>query len=335
MDVVNTVAGFSATLEAARARGATVGLVPTMGALHAGHRSLLVRAAAECDHVGVTIFVNPLQFGDPDDIDHYPRTLPDDLELCRAAGAATVLAPPVAEMYPDWPGPVPTTVSVRGVSDRWEGASRPGHFDGVATVVAKLFAIAGRCRAYFGEKDYQQLAVVRRMAADLSMPVEVVGCPTVRADDGLALSSRNARLSPAERAAAPVLSQALAAGRRAVAAGEDRPDAVAAAMAAVVATEPSVALDYAVAVDAGDLGVPASLADADAVRLLIAAQVGPVRLIDNCDAPRPAPSLAGPLETAQRTAQRSAQRAAQRAAQVATTAPDGHNADVHNARTAD
>ncbi|HVX23064.1 MAG TPA: pantoate--beta-alanine ligase [Acidimicrobiales bacterium] len=303
MEVVGTVAGFTAALEAARARGATVGLVPTMGALHAGHRSLVARAAAECDHVAVTIFVNPLQFGDPDDIDRYPRTLPDDLELCRSAGAATVLAPSVAEMYPDWPAPVATTVSVRGVGDRWEGASRPGHFDGVATVVAKLFAMAGACRAYFGEKDFQQLAVVRRMAADLSMPVDVVGCPTVRDDDGLALSSRNVRLSSSERAAAPVLSRALAAGREAVAAGEDRPGAVAAVMAAVVATEPSVVLDYAVAVDAADLAVPAALADAATVRLLIAARVGPVRLIDNCDAPRPG---------------------------VAATAHDGHDA-----RTAD
>ncbi len=294
MEVVGTVAELTAALEAARGAGATVGLVPTMGALHAGHRSLVVQAAAECDHVGVTIFVNPLQFGDPDDINHYPRTLSQDLELCRAAGATTVLAPSVTEMYPDWPAPVATTVSVRGVGDRWEGASRPGHFDGVATVVAKLFAMAGACRAYFGEKDYQQLAVVRRMAADLSMPVQVVGCPTVREADGLAVSSRNVRLSPAERAAAPVLSRALAAGRQAVAAGEDRPAAVAATMAAVVATEPSVQLDYAVAVDAGDLTTPARLEAAGAVRLLIAAQVGPVRLIDNCDAPRHRPVVTTP-----------------------------------------
>jgi len=287
VDVVNTVAVFTAALEAARRRGATVGLVPTMGALHDGHRSLIVRAAAECDHVAVTVFVNPLQFGDPDDLDQYPRTLPDDLEVCREAGAATVLAPTVAEMYPGWPAPVATTVSVGGVGDHWEGGSRPGHFDGVATVVAKLFAMTGPCRAYFGEKDFQQLAVVRQMVADLSMPVDVVGCPTVREADGLAVSSRNVRLSPDERAAAPVLSRALAAGSEAVAAGEDRPAAVAAVMADVVAGEPLVDLDYAAAVDAADLSEPASLADVGDVRLLIAARVGPVRLIDNCAAQAP------------------------------------------------
>lgn len=284
MEVVGTVAGFTAALEAARARGATVGLVPTMGALHAGHRSLVARAAAECDHVAVTIFVNPLQFGDPDDIDRYPRTLPDDLELCRSVGAATVLAPSVAEMYPDWPAPVATTVSVRGVGDRWEGASRPGHFDGVATVVAKLFAMAGACRAYFGEKDFQQLAVVRRMATDLSLPVEIVGCATVREPDGLALSSRNVRLSEAERRAAVVLSRALAAGQAALADGTRSASQLSVVMRGVVATEPLVDLSYAVAVDAATLVEPTADLEPATTRLLIAARVGPVRLIDNAPA---------------------------------------------------
>ncbi|MGH9083309.1 MAG: pantoate--beta-alanine ligase, partial [Acidimicrobiales bacterium] len=165
------------------------------------------------------------------------------------------------------------------------------HFDGVATVVAKLFAMAGRCRAYFGEKDFQQLAVVRRMAADLSLPVEVVGCPTVREPDGLALSSRNERLSPSERAAATVLSRALATGRRAVAAGEDRPAVVAEAMARLIAGEPAARLDYAAAVEAADLRVPSMLDAPERVRLLVAAQVGPVRLIDNCPALDPCPVL--------------------------------------------
>jgi len=280
----STVAGFADQLDRARATGRTVGLVPTMGALHAGHLSLVARAAAECDVVAVTIFVNPLQFGDPSDIEHYPRTPDADLARCEEAGVAAVLAPSVAEMYPAWPDPLSTAVSVRGVGERWEGAARPGHFDGVSTVVTKLFAIAGRCRAYFGEKDFQQLAVVRRLATDLSLPVTVVGCPTAREADGLALSSRNVRLSAAERASAVVLSRALAAGRSAVAGGERDPDAVGALMAAVVGSEPSVVLDYAAAVDARTLEVPVRLDGSVPVRLLIAARVGAVRLIDNCDA---------------------------------------------------
>ena len=195
-------------------------------------------------------------------------------------------------MYPSWPDAPSTTVSVSGVSASWEGASRPGHFDGVATVVAKLFTIAGACRAYFGLKDFQQLAVVRRMARELSLPVELVGCPIVREADGLALSSRNVRLSPAERVAALALSRALAAGRAALARGERSGAAAAAAMRDVVAAEPLVTLDYAVLVDAATLveisevPEPATAATPapGSLRLLIAAQVGPVRLIDNSDA---------------------------------------------------
>jgi pantoate--beta-alanine ligase len=231
--------------------------------------------------VAVSIFVNPLQFGDPEDIAHYPRTLERDLEVCAASGVDVVFVPSVAEMYPSWPTAPSTTVSVRGVSEVWEGASRPGHFDGVATVVAKLFTIAGPCRAYFGLKDFQQLAVVRRMARELSLPVQVVGCPIVREADGLALSSRNVRLSAAERSAATVLSQALAAGRAALADGERSGGAVACAMEAVVAAEPLVALDYAVLVEADTLDEVATVTDQGSLRLLIAAQVGPVRLIDN------------------------------------------------------
>jgi pantoate--beta-alanine ligase len=225
--------------------------------------------------------VNPLQFGDPEDIEHYPRTLERDLAACAAAGTDVVFVPAVSEMYPSWPEAPATSVSVRGVSDRWEGASRPGHFDGVATVVAKLFAVAGPCRAYFGLKDFQQLAVVRRMALELSLPVEVVGCPIVREADGLALSSRNVRLSVAERQAATVLSRALAAGRAALGKGERSGAALGQAMRAVVAAAPLVALDYAVAVDADSLEEVVAVGDAGSVRLLIAGQVGPVRLIDN------------------------------------------------------
>ncbi len=281
METVETARGCTDLLDRARAAGRSVALVPTMGALHEGHRSLMVRARAECDVVAVSIFVNPLQFGDPDDMERYPRTLEHDLAVCAEVGVDVVFVPSAPEMYPSWPEPPATTVSVRGISERWEGAARPGHFDGVATVVAALFAIAGRCRAYFGLKDFQQLAVVRAMATELGFPVEIVGCPTVREPDGLALSSRNVRLSPGERRAASVLSRALAAARDAVAAGERSGDALAATMRAVVATEPAVRLDYAVAVDTGTLEEVRTLMDPAAARLLIAAQVGPVRLIDN------------------------------------------------------
>jgi len=273
MNIIDTITAFSQALDAERRAGRTVGLVPTMGALHEGHASLVERAAAECDVVAVTVFVNPLQFGAGEDLDAYPRTLDADVKLAEQAGASIVFAPTVAEMYGagTW-----TTVSVAGeMTGVLEGASRPGHFDGVATVVAKLFAMAGRCRAYFGEKDFQQLAVVRRMAADLSFPVEVVACPTVRADDGLALSSRNAYLGADERAAAPVLRRALLAGVDAALAGAD-PEPV---MAAVLATEPLVQPDYAVVVDAATLQRPAPLAGD--LRLLVAARLPSARLIDN------------------------------------------------------
>ncbi|MGH9264146.1 MAG: pantoate--beta-alanine ligase [Acidimicrobiales bacterium] len=244
-------------LDAARSRGRTVGLVPTMGFLHEGHASLIRRSARECDLTAVTVFVNPLQFNPTEDLDDYPADLDHDLAVATEAGADVLFAPPADEMYP---GGVPrVTVHVAGV-DVLEGASRPGHFDGVATVVAKLFNLAGPCHAYFGEKDWQQLEVVRRMVADLNFPVRVVACPTVREPDGLACSSRNARLSPAERKAATVLYRALSA-----AAASDDPRRV---MAEVVAGEPLATLDYAEVV--GD-------------RLLIAARVGGVRLIDNME----------------------------------------------------
>jgi pantoate--beta-alanine ligase len=281
VEVAETVVACRAVLDRGRSAGRVVGLVPTMGALHEGHTSLMTRARAECDVVAVSIFVNPLQFGDPEDIAHYPRTLERDLAVCAASDADVVFVPSVAEMYPSWPAAPSTTVSVRSVSEPWEGASRPGHFDGVATVVAKLFAIAGPCRAYFGLKDFQQLAVVRRMARELSLPVQVVGCPIVREADGLALSSRNVRLSATEREASTALSRALAAGRAALAGGERSGAAVARAMQAVVAAVPLVALDYAVLVEADTLEEVATVTDQGSLRLLIAAQVGPIRLIDN------------------------------------------------------
>ena len=276
MRVIHTIEAFRSALDAERAAGRSVGLVPTMGALHAGHVSLVERARRECDVVAVTVFVNPLQFGAGEDFTRYPRTLDADVEKAASAGAAYAFAPSVEEMYPD---EVATTVRVTGLSEAFEGGSRPGHFDGVATVVTKLFNIAGPGRAYFGEKDWQQLAVVRRMVRDLSTPVEVIGCETVREADGLAMSSRNAYLSPEERAAAAVLHSALCAGRDLVEAGERSASAVAAAMASVVDAEPLATLDYAEAVDSASLVRNDSLSGD--VRLLIAARLGKARLIDN------------------------------------------------------
>ncbi len=284
--VVDTLVGFAARLDDERRAGRTVGVVLTMGALHRGHAALVARAAAECDVVAVTLFVNPTQFAESADLTDYPRSPGADLDVAAAAGASVVFAPSVDEMYPGWPAPPATTVSVRGLTGRWEGVSRPGHFDGMATVVVKLLSAAGRCRTYFGEKDFQQLAVVRRAAADLSLPVTVVGCPTVREDDGLALSSRNLRLGVDERAAAPVLHRALHAGAAALAAGGDRA-AVEQMMVATVAAEPLVALDYAALVDADDLEPAGDLSTDRPLRLLVAATVGPVRLIDNLDPRRP------------------------------------------------
>jgi pantoate--beta-alanine ligase len=283
VQVFESVAGFSGALDAIRQSGMTVGLVPTMGALHPGHCSLIERAAAECDVVAVSIFVNPTQFGDASDLANYPRTWDEDLRAVASAGGQVVFAPSVAEMYPEQDGGARTTVSVSALGRRWEGASRPGHFDGVATVVVKLLTSAGRCRAYFGEKDYQQLAVVRRVAADLFLPVEIVGCRTVRDEDGLALSSRNIRLSSDERQAALAISRALRTGATLVERGEDRAAAVEAAMSQVVAEEPLVELDYAVVVHADDLEPALHCSSDGPVRPLIAAAVGPVRLIDNLD----------------------------------------------------
>jgi pantoate--beta-alanine ligase len=291
---LTTVAAFSAALDAQRAAGRTVGLVPTMGALHAGHASLVRRAAAECDVVAVTIFVNPLQFGPGEDFERYPRSLAADVALAAEAGAGIVFAPGVEDMYP---GAVVTTVHVDGLTEVLEGASRPGHFDGVATVVAKLFAMAGRCRAYFGLKDYQQLAVIRRMASDLSFPVDVIGCETVREPDGLALSSRNAYLSPADRRAAPALHAALGHGAEVIDGGETVPALVAAAMAAVVAAEPAITLDYAVAVEAATLVAPPAFRPGDDVRLLVAARLGATRLIDNLGVTVPGPIPTSPIPT--------------------------------------
>jgi len=265
-----------AWLSSARAEGRSVGLVPTMGALHPGHLSLVEASIADNDVTMVTIFVNPLQFAAGEDLADYPRDLSGDLAICEEAGVDCVMVPSEAEMYPTRHE---TTVSVEPLGRVLEGRFRPSHFAGVATVVAKLFGIVGPCRAYFGVKDYQQLLVVRRMAEDLAMPVSVVGCDTVRHPDGLALSSRNAYLSEAERDQAPVLRRALDQGLAALASGERDPAAVEAAMAAVVQGTSSAQLDYAAAVQADTLTADGPLHGE--VRLLLAVRFGRARLIDN------------------------------------------------------
>src|SRR6266404_842215 len=218
-----------------------LGLVPTMGWLHDGHRALMRRARRDSATVVATIFVNPRQFGDPSDLAQYPRDEPRDLAICREEGVDVVFAPPVEEVYP--PG-FDTTVSVGSIALPLEGAARPGHFDGVATVVAILFALVGSERAYFGQKDAQQLQVIRRMAADLALPTEVIGCPTVREPDGLAISSRNVHLSAAERAAAAVVHRALEAARAGWTAGERSANALRATMSETLATEPMARPEY-------------------------------------------------------------------------------------------
>ena len=282
-EVHETIASFRAALAGA----ASVGFVPTMGYLHEGHRSLLDAARAANEVAVASVFVNPLQFGPTEDLAAYPRDLDRDLAMCEAAGIDHVLHPSVEEMYP-FGTPTLTTVTVASISAPMEGASRPTHFAGVATVVAKLFAIAGPCRAYFGEKDWQQLAVVRRMAADLSFPVEVVGCPTVREADGLALSSRNVYLTPLQRAAASSLNRALRAGVAAVESGERDPAKVRAAMHAVIDGVPEAEVDYLEVVAADTLERLDPLAGT--LRLLGAARFGRARLIDNEGATIPAPT---------------------------------------------
>lgn len=276
MRTLATIDELRTAASEARIGGARVGLVPTMGYLHDGHVSLMTRARAETDLVVATIFVNPLQFAPGEDLSTYPRDPEGDAAKAETAGVDVLFLPEVTEMYP---GEVLTTVTVTGVSERMEGASRPTHFAGVATVVAKLFNIVGPCRAYFGEKDYQQLAVIRRMVADLSMPVEVVGCPTLREPDGLALSSRNVYLSPEERAAAPVLYRALRAGAEAIIGGETSAEVVRAVMSGEIAREPLATLDYVEVADPNTLQ-PLARCDTNA-RLFGAIRFTRARLIDN------------------------------------------------------
>jgi pantoate--beta-alanine ligase len=284
LTVVRTREELAAALEGTRSGGGRVALVPTMGALHAGHAALVAcarRAVGPDDAVVVSIFVNPLQFGPGEDLDRYPRTFEADLEVCAEQGADLVFAPAVEELYPG--GDPQVVVEPGPLGAVLEGRSRPGHYRGVLTVVAKLFGLVRPDVAVFGQKDYQQLVLVRRMAADLCMGVEVLGAATVRDADGLALSSRNAYLSEPEHRAALVLPRALRAG---AAAGRDGGEAVLAAARAVLADEPSVHLDY-LALASPELREPPEHGEA---RLLVAARVGATRLIDNLAVPLSAPA---------------------------------------------
>jgi pantoate--beta-alanine ligase len=253
-----------------------IGLVPTMGWLHAGHRSLMQRARGECTTTVVTIFVNPRQFNDAADYTRYPRDTQADLAICEAEGVDLVWVPDVDEVYP--PG-FDTLVSVGAVAAPLEGAARPGHFDGVATVVAILFALVGAERAYFGQKDAQQVMVIRRMASDLALPTRVIPCPTVREPDGLALSSRNVHLSADERRAAPVVHRALTAAQEAWTGGEREGEVLRGIMQEVLATEPSAQVEYVSCADALTL---TELQQVEGAALLsMAVFFGATRLIDN------------------------------------------------------
>jgi pantoate--beta-alanine ligase len=277
MEVLHTVAELRHWSRARRSDAAhTVALVPTMGALHAGHASLIRAAMASSSHVAVSIFVNPAQFGPNEDYSRYPRTFDADCALAESEGAHAIFAPSVEELYP--PGAA-TFVDVEGLSRRLDGQSRPGHFRGVATAVAKLLIAAEPHHAYFGQKDAAQIAVLRRMVADLHLPVEIVVCPIVREPDGLALSSRNVYLTPVERAQALVLSRAIRHVESLFASGERRAEALIEAANLAFAAEPEVRIDYIELVDWAslepiDTAIPGSL-------FAVAANVGPTRLIDN------------------------------------------------------
>jgi pantoate--beta-alanine ligase len=274
---IPTIVRTRADLRAALARAPRpIGLVPTMGALHEGHASLIRRAHSDNATVLVTIFVNPRQFNESSDFDAYPRDEAEDVRVCGEAGADILFVPTVEEVYP--PG-FQTSVRVGELTEPLEGAARPGHFEGVTTVVAILLSLAGADHAYFGQKDAQQLLVVRRMAADLGIDTEIVACPTVREEDGLALSSRNARLNPQQREAATVLRRALLAARARYEAGSRDAEILRAAMRVTLAAEPLAATEYVSCAD------PETLRELERVSgpalLSMAVRFGGVRLIDN------------------------------------------------------
>jgi pantoate--beta-alanine ligase len=276
MLICRTPAEMQAACRALRNTNRTLGLVPTMGALHAGHLSLVSAALAECDAVVASIFVNPTQFGPNEDYEAYPRTFDEDCRKLEAAGVHALFAPSAADLYPPDNS---TFIDVGDLSTRLDGASRPGHFRGVATIVARLFHIAQPNRAYFGQKDAAQVAVLRRMVRDLNFPVQLIVCPILRESDGLAMSSRNRYLSPDERQRALILSRALAAAQHRAQQGQTGAEALRSAILTVFFTDPDLRLDYATVVDPDTL-LP--LADTSHGALIaVAVWIGPTRLIDN------------------------------------------------------
>ena len=276
MNIATTVEQAKQTVRQWKAEGLTVGLVPTMGYLHEGHESLIKRAVAECDRVMVSVFLNPIQFAPNEDLATYPRDFAADTVLIENAGADLVFHPEPSELYaPD----ACTFVNVEGITSELCGKTRPTHFRGVCTVVSKLMNISQADRAYFGQKDAQQLAVVRRMVRDLNMNVEVIGCPIVREEDGLAKSSRNTYLSPAEREAALVLSRAVREGRRLMKEGERDAKTILSAMRAIIEAEPLARIDY-VEMVSWDGIKPVDVADSS-VLVAMAVYIGNTRLIDN------------------------------------------------------
>ena len=276
MNIATTVEQAKQTVRQWKAEGLTVGLVPTMGYLHEGHESLIKRAVTECDRVMVSVFLNPIQFAPNEDLATYPRDFAADTVLIENAGADLVFHPEPSELYaPD----ACTFVNVEGITSELCGKTRPTHFRGVCTVVSKLMNISQADRAYFGQKDAQQLAVVRRMVRDLNMNVEVVGCPIVREEDGLAKSSRNTYLSPAEREAALVLSRAVREGQRLMEEGERDAKTILGAMRAIIEAEPLARIDY-VEMVSWDGIKPVDVADSS-VLVAMAVYIGNTRLIDN------------------------------------------------------
>lgn len=275
-EVVTTVAACREILAPRRRSGDRIGLVPTMGALHEGHLSLVEIAAGASDVVVVSVFVNPTQFGPGEDYERYPRDLDRDVRLASERGAAIVFAPSVEEMYPE---PSLTRITLDGIADRYEGAARPGHLDGVLTVVSKLFHIVQPDVAVFGRKDAQQATAVRRMVRDLDMPVEIVVAPTIRESDGLAASSRNAYLDDGERQRARAIHRALSRAASLVDDGETRASRLEAAMGDVLGHEPGIEIEYAAIVDRDTFEAVDRVDDSSLA--VIAARVGPTRLIDN------------------------------------------------------
>lgn len=279
MKILHTTEDIRQFVRAHRAAGRTIGFVPTMGYLHEGHLSLVTAARAQCDVVVMSIFVNPLQFGPTEDFDRYPRDLARDAELAEQGGVAAIFAPSVNEMYPRGGGQQLTTVDVQLVTETLCGATRPGHFQGVATVVTKLFNIVQPDRAYFGLKDAQQVVVIERMVADLNQPVEIVPCPTLREPDGLAMSSRNVNLTAEQREQALVLNRSLRMAEALVAAGERDAKVIEQRVADMIREQPLAQIDYAQVVSMQDLRLLDTLEERSL--LALAVKFGGTRLIDN------------------------------------------------------